>query len=75
MLRIFAKVIETSVALTRPAGRGRIDLVEIIEHRFDGSMHAVEIESVKAGEIVFIVRIPLSQPFDKIHDDSVTPHP
>src|SRR5438105_14457046 len=75
MLRIFAKMIETSIALTGPARRGGIDFVEIIEHRFDRSMHAIEIESVKADKIVFIVRIPLSQPFDKIHDNSITPHP
>ena len=68
-------MIETRVAETGPARRRRIDLVEIIEHRFDRSMQTVEIESVKAGKIIFIACIPVSQPFHKIYHDGVTPHP
>src|SRR5437763_15092373 len=68
-------MIETSVALTGPLRRRWIDLVEIVEHCFDGSMHAVGIESVKAGKIVLTVRVPLPQPFDKARHDGVTPHP
>ena len=68
-------MIETRVAETGPARRRRIDLVEIIEHRFDRSMQTVEIESVKAGKIIFIARIPLPQPLNEIDHDGVTPHP
>src|SRR5687767_11891075 len=65
MLGIVAEMIETSVTITRPAGRGRVDLVEITQHRLDRCVHAVEVQPVNPGQtsLPTALCIPGTQPF------------
>ena len=76
-LDLLAEMFEATVMLPRAPGRFRIDLVEIIEHRFDRGMQAVEIESVESAFPVWksLVVVVLAQPADEIEHIGVAPHP
>src|SRR2546423_6990978 len=50
LLRIFAKMIEASVTITRPARRERIHFVKVAKNGLDRRMHTVEIQAVDAGK-------------------------
>ena len=75
-LRVLAEMIEARVAVARPPGCVRVDLVQISQHGLHRGMQAVEIEAVESGLhrgrhslVVF------AQPTHEIEDVGIAPHP
>ena len=76
-LRVFSKKLEATVTMTRAAGSGGIDFVEIAQDGIDGCVHAVKIQAEHADTFALSLAllIPIAQPFDELDHDCVTPHP
>ena len=75
-LTVLAEVLEARIPVPRPPRRFGIDAVEIRQHRLDRSVHAVEIETVKANPAVLAHGVVvLAQAADEITNDFVAPHP
>ncbi len=57
-------------------GRLRIDLLEVGDHRFDGRLQTVEVETVETHAAAALARlVEVAQPTDEVQDVGVPPHP
>ncbi|CKR71243.1 Uncharacterised protein [Mycobacterium tuberculosis] len=75
---IGAGMVEARIPGPRPCRRTRVDLVEIADHLLDRPMQAVKIQTVEAGlpqRARLVALVACAQPFHKISDHGVAPHP
>src|SRR2546430_1796818 len=67
---------EAAIAFARDARGSRIDLVEVVDDRPDGSIQAVDVESEEAGAPRrFDGLVMRAQPIDEIMNLHIAPHP
>src|SRR4051812_20063378 len=75
-LRLDAEMLETGIALPCSASRRRINLIEVLQHRLDRTVHAVKVQTVESGAVPFrSSEIPSAKPLDEIHHNAISPHP
>src|SRR5439155_509273 len=74
---VLSEMFETTVIMSRAFCRFGIKFVQVSEHRFDGSMQTVKIESIESAFAIFerLLIVVLSQPADEIEDIGIAPHP
>ena len=70
-------MVEARVALAGARRRRRIDTVEVVEHRIDRRVQAVEVEAVEAGaaRVVGKSLVVRLEPLDEARDLGIAPHP
>ncbi len=75
-LRIFSKVFKATIAISGATCSLRVNLVQVTEYRFDGSVQAVEIEAIEAYPLSGIQRVVVTtQPANKVENVRIAPHP
>src|SRR5207249_760422 len=75
-LRIFTKMFEARVTITRSFCCVRSNFIEVSKHRLNRSMQAVEIEPIKSCfQPVALSFVVASQPADEIQHVGIAPHP
>ena len=49
LLRIRPEMLEACIPMASSLGSHRIDFVQVVQHRLDGGVQAVKVQSIKAG--------------------------
>jgi hypothetical protein len=76
-LRVLAEVLEARVAEPRPRGGGVVHLPEVLQHRPDRRVQAVQVDPVEPalGPPLPDRAVVLPQPADEVEHVGVAPHP